>query len=472
MGRGSGRLALAGAAGALVLAAVEGGAGCGRSDDVIGAGPAGGAGGSGGGVDPSTLDFEPCAEVHDEATLVPVNMFLTVDKSGSMADMGKWGSAVAAFTAFFEDPSAASLKVALRLWPLDGDGCNDVACDAMACSQPAVALGELGDAAQRQALVDALTATVPDGGTPMSAALEGAAIFAASQLAAAPEEEVVVVLVTDGEPNGCDEDVAAIAAIAADSAAAGAPVYVVGIEGSNEAQLDQIAMAGGTSAGYFVGSANAEAELLAAMQDIQGQSVACSFPFPVEDPARPLAPELMRIEYDSGGSTLVVPRVGGADECTDAGGWYLDDPALPTTITLCPATCSEVQGDLEARLDIAVGCECSVDADCPSGDVCDDNHCVPPCVDDSDCDAGEICHEGHCIPAPGDPCVDDAGCPAPLACVGGQCTLGDVLVGAEEAVQGGAFACQLASPRASGWLALLGLAGVAGLARARKRSRG
>jgi hypothetical protein len=462
------------AVGALILAALYGGA-CGRSDDVIGggvagAGPVGGAGGAGG-LDP-TIDFEPCAEVHDEASLVPVNMFLTVDKSGSMDEMGKWDSAVAAFTAFFNDPEAASLRVALRLWPLDSDGCNDMDCDADACSQPDVVLGELGDAAHRQALIDELMATMPDGGTPMSAALEGAVAFAEAQLAAAPEEKVVIVLVTDGEPQGCNEDIAAIAALAADGFAAGAPVFVVGIEGSAEMQIDQIAMAGGTTGGYFVGSANAEEELLLAMQDIQGQSVACSFPFPEEDPAQPLAPELMRIEYDSGSGTLLVPRVSGADACTDAGGWYLDDPANPMTITLCPTTCSEVQGNVEARVDIAVGCECTVDEDCPEGNVCDDHHCVPPCTDDSQCDAGEICHDGHCIPEPGDPCTQDPDCPEPLVCIGEQCSLGTVIVGAEEAVQGGAFACNIGSRADGRWALLSGLAlgglALAGLARRRR----
>lgn len=454
-----------GGLGLLFAAGVQSGAGCGRSDDVIG-GAGGGAASTAnaGGAAPENNwreDFEACAEVREEASLVPVNMLLTVDKSGSMDDgmpVSKWEAATSAFTAFFEDPAAAGLRVALRLWPDDSDGCNDDDCDAAACGQPQVALGSLGDATHSQALIDALEMTVPEGGTPVSAALDGALVWAQAQLAAAPSEQAVIVLVTDGEPNGCDENIDNIAAIAASAFAAGAPVFVVGIEGSNEMQIDQIATAGGTDAGYFVGSANAEAELLAAMQDIQGKSVSCTFAYPQEEPDQPLSPDLMRIEYTSGSEVIRVPRVEGPEACTAEGGWYLDDPANPMTITLCPETCNTVQGDVQARIDVAVGCECEVDSDCPAGNVCEDHRCVPPCQTDADCPTGEICNDGHCIPEPGDPCVEDPDCPAPLVCIGGQCSLGEVFVGGEEAVQGGAFACAVTAtrfPSRAAWLALL-----------------
>src|SRR6185503_12669824 len=117
------RVALLAALVGWVGVSLEGGAGCGRSDDVIGGStpPPMGTGGAGGGAEEPQWrdDFEACAVVHDEATLLPVNMFLSVDKSGSMADNGKWDAATAAFTSFFNDPSASSLRVALRLWPLD-----------------------------------------------------------------------------------------------------------------------------------------------------------------------------------------------------------------------------------------------------------------------------------------------------------------------------------------------------------------
>jgi MYXO-CTERM domain-containing protein len=477
VGRSAATCALVG----LVGLALQGG-GCGRSNDVIaGAGGAvsttvGVGGSAGGGPPPEILNFPPCAEVHEEATLVPVNMYLTVDKSGSMADtpmggtMPKWDQAKAAFKAFFADPSAASLDLALRLWPLSTDGCNDTACDAMACATPQVPLGSLGDMAQQQALGAALDAVQPQDATPMSAALDGARLWAEAQLMAVPDEQVVIVMVTDGEPHGCDENVDNIAAIAAQAFAAGVPVYVVAFEGVGMATIEQLAMAGGSQTGYYLGGANGEAELLAAMQDIQGKSVQCSFPFPEEMPGAELTPDLMRIEYTSGTDTIIVHRVEGAADCGPDGGWYFDDPVTPTTITLCPSTCATVQGDVEAKVDIAVGCECVVDTDCPEGNVCEDHHCVPPCMTDADCPAGKICYEGHCIPKPGDPCAINEDCPPPLVCVGEQCALeGNVLVGREEAVQGGAFNCQISVRPSPTFLGLFALLGGAGLAFARRR---
>jgi MYXO-CTERM domain-containing protein len=471
LGRGAALAALIG----LVGLGLQGG-GCGRSDDVqAGAGGATttvGVGGGGGGPPEEILDFPPCAEVHEEATLVGVNMFLTVDKSGSMADtpmggtVSKWESAVAAFNAFFADPNAANLGLALRLWPLDG--CDEMTCDPVACSTPQVALDLLGNAAHQSALNAALAAITPADSTPMSAALDGARVWAEAQLMAEPDEEVVIVLVTDGEPTQCDTDVNNIAAIAGQAFQAGVPVYVVGIEGVGQATIDLIAMQGGTQTGYYIGGANGEAELLAAMQDIQGQTVNCSFPFPEEMPGTPLTPDLLRIEYTSGGDTIIVHKVQSAADCGADGGWYYDDPVNPTSITLCPATCTTVQGDVMAVIDIAVGCECVVDTDCPAGNVCEDHACVPPCTETS-CPAGEICYEGRCL-EPGGPCVTDADCEAPLVCIDGVCTLpGDVLVGREEAVQGGAFNCQITARRAPSLLGLFALLGLAGLGFARRR---
>ncbi|MCA9625920.1 MAG: VWA domain-containing protein, partial [Myxococcales bacterium] len=255
--------------------------GCGRSSDVNELVDDGRGGGSEGGGDGEIItDFEPCAETSQEASLVPVNMYILVDKSGSMADMGKWDATVSAFSAFFQQASSSSLEVALRFWP-EG-ACDDMACDVDACATPGVALDALSNAAHRQALVDAFNATMPEGGTPMSAALEGGVQWArARQMAVGNSEQVVVVLVTDGEPNGCNEDIGFISGVAADAFSQdGIPTFAVGIEGSLEADMNAIAMAGGTDSGFFIGAANAEAELLAALQEIAGRSVDCSFPVP------------------------------------------------------------------------------------------------------------------------------------------------------------------------------------------------
>jgi hypothetical protein len=347
-------------------------------------------------------------------------------------------------------------------------------CVADACGTPQVPLGALTDSAHQQALIDLFNATMPNGSTPMSAVMEGAVLWARAQLNSAPEEAVVIVLVTDGEPNDCNDgtldgsaaDVDYVAQIAADAFNTdGILTYAVGLQGSQEPSMNQIATAGGTTDGYFIGSGNAEQDLLTALLDIAGKSAACTFPIPPpENPGDTLDPKLVRVEYNG-----IMNHVENEAACGADGGWYYDDNANPTTITLCPDTCTTVQADAQAQIDVALGCECETNEDCPGDMICVDHHCRPPCQDDSDCPDGMICFEAQCIPEPGDPCENDTQCPAPLVCMNGQCSPdGRIYVGPFEAVQGGAFTCSAGSGRQSlAWLA----AALAGLAFATRRRR-
>src|SRR5256885_2534075 len=155
-------------------------------------------------------------------------MFDTFDKSGPMAQNNKWTDATTAFIAFFRDPCTAGLRVAFRFFPdaLPVTGCDDQGCSLDACSQPLVPISPLAaDPApqdtQEDALVMALMSAMPGGrmgggggGTPLFAALGGAEQWAGAYQIAHPDEKTVVILMTDGEPNGCDENIADIAGLA------------------------------------------------------------------------------------------------------------------------------------------------------------------------------------------------------------------------------------------------------------------
>ena len=114
------------------------------------------------------------------------------------------------------------------------------------------------------------------------AALDGALRWAATHQAANPAETTVLIFVTDGEPRGCNENFDDIAALAGNALSrTGVATYAIGLEGSSEAQMDQLAAAGGTGSGIFIGnSANAEAELLAALDTIRGETLSCNFAIP------------------------------------------------------------------------------------------------------------------------------------------------------------------------------------------------
>ncbi len=69
------------------------------------------------------------------------------------------------------------------------------------------------------------------------------------------------------------------------------------------------------------------------------------------------------------------------------------------------------------------GDECRTDADCPTGQVCQDGQCVAEtveCTTDADCPAEQICQNGQCV-AETVECTTDADCPTGQVCQNGQC---------------------------------------------------
>ena len=312
----------------------------------------------------STGTGDSCAATSAEANLIPVNMFIIFDKSGSMKDNNKWTDTSKALIDFFKDQGSAGLRVALRFFP--DSGCDDTACDIGVCSEPLVPLAPLTtDAApvdsQEEKLIEAVNSKSPGGGTPMYVALGGAEKWAADYQTAHPAEKTVVVLVTDGEPNGCDENVSHIAKLASTTMGAnGVLTYAVGLAGSNQSTMDTIAAAGGTTKGIQIGNGNASAELLAALKAIQGSQVACTFQMPtMGSMGETIDPALVNVNYTpgNGGPTVEFGQVANQAACTgQQGGWFYDNPAKPTTITLCPTTCSAVQADEQAKIQILLGC--------------------------------------------------------------------------------------------------------------------
>jgi hypothetical protein len=186
-----------------------------------------------------------------------------------------------------------------------------------------------------------------------------------------PEESTVVIFVTDGEPNGCDEDYDHISQLAATALAdEGIMTFSIGLEGSNEAQIDQLAEAGGTETGFFISSgANAEQDLLEALNAIRGQTLSCDFAMPEpEDPSMPIDPAKVNVTFTPGsGMAVTLPQVDGEGDCASSSSWYYDDPDAPTLITLCPSACELVREDTDGMLQILIGCETvcgGLDVDC------------------------------------------------------------------------------------------------------------
>jgi len=319
-------------------------------------------------------------------TVRRVNMFLAIDRSGSMdTDLGngdtRWTATIKALKRFVQDPASANLAVALRFWPDNSpvSGCNDSSCSTNACKAPLVPVGLLtlqsapADT-QEQLLLNALNSKSASGTTPMSAALAGATQWAIEYKAAHPQEEAIVVFATDGEPNGCNENTNTISNYAGNAfTTSGIKTYAIGIQDANPTLMNLIASKGGTNTGFFIApGANVEYELLAALIQAKGNTVACDFVVPDGGVYDPSAAKIT-ITNTAGMSTLL-NNVGSLAQCGT--GWYYDNPAAPTQIKLCPTTCTSVLNDSGTKVGVDLGCPGNYEpvtftyqyySDCPQG---------------------------------------------------------------------------------------------------------
>jgi hypothetical protein len=336
-----------------------------------------------------------CGSGMAEATLLPVNIMMMFDRSGSMTndqdEPTRWTTATTALRTFFEAPAAEGLGVALRFFPddLPAEGCTAVECDCdpVACTEVLVEMGTLtADAAptdvQEGALIQAIEGSHPDrdgdrgggscdgdrGNTPIHPALDGALRWATTYQSGNADQKTVVVFVTDGDPaGGCTDDYDEIDALAADAlAAAGINTYVIGLtdengEGLNQDELNGLAVSGGTTEAFFVSDGPmASEQLLNTFNAIRGMELSCDFAMPeATDEGDTIDPELVNVTFTppAPAEPVTFTKVADAAGCDTALSWYYDDETAPTRIYLCPAACEAVTTVEEASVGILVGCK-------------------------------------------------------------------------------------------------------------------
>ncbi|MBK8257455.1 MAG: VWA domain-containing protein [Polyangiaceae bacterium] len=310
---------------------------------------------------PKTCAAPACAGSSTAAATKRLNLFFSVDRSGSMLTKSmnlpgtptRWQQLAGAIKAFAQDPDSAGLGVWVRFWPYSANSpCPQpfpAGCDASGCRIPNVPLGNLtaesGSAdSQEMAVISGIDAAVPtNGSTPMYPALAGALAAANTYQLQHPDELTAVVLVTDGQPTQCDTVPSHLAALASSAyLSAGVRTYAIGIADVEEATIASIASAGGGKH-FFVDPSDAtpvEVQVLTALLDIRSTGVACAFDLPSQ---ATFDDELMTVEFTSGsGSTHPIDRVDTVADC-GAGGWYYDDNLNPSRLTLCAETCTAVQ---------------------------------------------------------------------------------------------------------------------------------
>jgi hypothetical protein len=311
---------------------------------------------------------QACAAQTAEAKRRPVFLAFAFDVSGSMGKLDyawhdpalKWEPVVAATESFFADASSVGISASLTFFPAKSSKCS-----ATTYGTPDVPMTVLPSTSFADAIA-AITPTSSDdwrGGTPTLAVVEGVFSQLTTVVTDNPGASVAVVLVTDGYPQGCDEnDISLVqAAVAAHPTI---PTYVIGVENppissapDTVTNLDAIAQSGKTNQAFLIrtGDPTATSQQLAnVIEGIRGASISCELTMPAPPTGETLDTRQVNVTYrslDTNTPFIYDPT------CATAKAWHFDNANTPTTVVLCPNDCTTVMEDPNANVIIEFGCE-------------------------------------------------------------------------------------------------------------------
>lgn len=354
-----------------------------------------GTGGTGGGINTDGGGTgglsSSCAKAKYTGELVPLDMFVMLDRSGSMQDSGKWPAVTGALGNFVSLPGLSGIGMGIGFFPTQpatpppSGSCapGSLTCGVYECvpildkcsgapmampndscvdtdyAKPVVGIAPLPGVGT--AINSAIAGQQPTGdSTPTDAALHGAIEYAEQWAGAHPDDITIVVLATDGEPNNCNPNTIQTVAARAAQGVSNKPsikTFVIGV-GSSLTSLNAIAQSGGTGQALIVDTANNPSQqFLDALDKIRG-SVGCALKLP--QPQNGQTPDYNKVNVvftPDGGKQQVIPYKNDASGC-QAGkpGWYYTpDPNNPTHIKLCPASCDLVS-NTKGATQVIVGC--------------------------------------------------------------------------------------------------------------------
>ena len=312
-----------------------------------------------------TTTGEVCAAQAYEGEAIPLDIYIMFDQSGSMLnDVGgitRLDAVERAAGTFLRDQASAAIGVGVGYFGFQPIG--QTSCSTSDYATPSVTVS-----LDHEAVLRSLADRQPTGETPTGAAIRGACGYAKELKTKNAGHSVVILLLTDGEPKApqsCSTGAccptlsdAVQAAAECRSGKPGIKTYVLGV-GPFLDNLQQIAQAGGTDHAYLIGDQDVEQKVLQALNSIRGDaSIPCQLKIPEPTGGSELNYGLVNVAYQDSNCTLStiynVPNPASCDAST--GGWYYDNPAAPSSVNLCDATCDRVAAP-GGRLAFTVGCE-------------------------------------------------------------------------------------------------------------------
>jgi hypothetical protein len=87
--------------------------------------------------------------------------------------------------------------------------------------------------------------------------------------------------------------------------------------------------------------------------------VDCQWTIPPPPDGQKLDPAKVNVTFTpSSGVPETLYALSASTECTDAtGGWFYDNAAAPRQVLACPSSCTKMQADVNAKVDVGFGCD-------------------------------------------------------------------------------------------------------------------
>ncbi len=362
-----------------------------------------------------------CKTSSSTTTLRPLVLAFAFDVSGSMGRLDcpfwnhdpkfKWQPVVDATTSFFEDQTISGVRASMTLFPTSAEQCtedNYQQPDVAMTTLPSSAFGTVLHAYELEVGLDDYGDPMPEWGGPWRGGTPTLAAVRATHAGLLPERategtRAALVLVTDGLPAGCGDDIEHLADVigaVSDARADDVFTYVIGVREptlapgavppwedngervwacksnsgnwlwgyddpttprpapDNLSNLHTIAAAGGTSRALLIDTGDPAATRVAfrsAIDAIRRQAVPCSVAIPTHpDGTGSFDKDKIDVRWEDGG---VLQRLPYDPQCAPGGGWHYDESDPPRNIELCPETCGKVQSSLTLELGVDFLCE-------------------------------------------------------------------------------------------------------------------